>query len=430
MANQYQNFFGPYQQYHDFLTPVNSNLFSLFLLRSLSQNLFISFSLSTLSFAPMSDYLNISDFLSPVSIQQFAQDEDYKDGQLGSTLAIYDQEFPHLDEIQIVLLGCGERRGSGVIHPEDNAPDIIRRHLYSLFYWHTDIRVADIGNIKPGSLYTDSNAALKTVVHELMNDGKTVVIIGGSHDLTLAQYNAYADNKKAIEASCIDALIDLNIDSPFHHENFLMEMLTGEPNYIRHYNHIGFQSYFVHPRMLETMDKLRFDCFRVGSVKETIEEMEPVIRNSNLVSFDISAIAHAYAPANSISPNGFTGEEACTLMRYAGMSPNVNSIGIYGYNPGHDEDELTAKQISHMIWYILDGRSRGKREAKLDEKDSFNEYHMAFAEVDTTFLQSKKTGRWWMQLPDKRFIACSYKDYLLASSNEIPERWLRAQERS
>jgi len=299
-----------------------------------------------------------------------------------------------------------------------------------LFYWHTDISIADIGNIKTGSLYTDSYAALKTVVQELINDRKTVIILGGSHDLTLAQYNAYAENKKLIEASCIDALIDLNIDSPFHHENFLMEMLTSEPNYIRHYNHIGFQSYYVHPRMLETMDKLRFDCYRVGHVKESIDEMEPVIRNSHLLSFDISAIAHAYAPANSVSPNGFTGEESCALMRYAGMSPNVNSIGIYGYSPQHDKDELTAKQVSHMLWYILDGRSRGKREAQLDEKDSFTEYHMAFAEVDTTFLQSKKTGRWWMQLPDRRFIACSYKDYLLASSNEIPERWLRAQERS
>ena len=73
--------------------------------------------------------------------------------------------------------------------------------------------------------------------------------------------------------------------------------------------------------MLETMDKLRFDCYRVGSVKENIDEMEPVIRNSNLFSFDISAIAHAYAPANTVSPNGFNGEEACVLMRYAGMSP-------------------------------------------------------------------------------------------------------------
>ena len=385
----------------------------------------------------MSDYLNISDFLSPVNLGQVSQNENYKDGQLGSSIALYainvdslEQEFPDLDDVQVVLLGCGEQRGSGIIHVESNAPDIIRRHFYSMFYWHTDIRIADIGNIKTGSLYTDSYAALKTVVQELINDGKTVIILGGSHDLTLAQYNAYAEKKKAIEASCIDALIDLNIDSPFHHENFLMELLTGEPNYIRHYNHIGFQSYYVHPRMLETMDKLRFDCYRVGHVKESIDEMEPVIRNSNLLSFDISAIAHAYAPANSISPNGFTGEEACALMRYAGMSPNINTIGIYGYNPEHDKDDLTAKQISHMLWYILDGRSRGKREAKLDEKDSFTEYHMAFAEVDTTFLQSKKTGRWWMQLPDSKFIACSYKDYVAASSNEIPERWLRAQERS
>ena len=199
---------------------------------------------------------------------------------------------------------------------------------------------------------------------------------------------------------------------------------------IRHYNHIGFQSYYVHPRMLETMDKLHFDCFRVGSVKENIDEMEPVLRNSNMLSFDVTAIANAYAPANTVSPNGFTGEEACVLMRYAGMSPNISSIGIYGYNTEHDKDELTAKQIAQMIWYILDGRSRGRREAMLDEKDSFNEYHTIFAEVETVFLQSKKTGRWWMQLPDKKYIACSYKDYLLASSNEIPERWLRAQERS
>jgi formiminoglutamase len=377
----------------------------------------------------MPDYLNISDFLLPVNVHEVSNHEAYKDGQLGKNIAIYHEEFPDLDDAQIVLLGCGEQRGSGLIHGQSAAPNIIRRYFYSLYYWHQDIKIADVGNIKAGSLYTDSYAALKMVIQELINDGKTVIILGGSHDLTLSQYGAYADNKKTIEASCVDALIDLNLDSPFRHENFLMEMLTGEPNYIRHYNHIGFQSFYVHPRMLETMDKLRFDCYRVGSVKENIDEMEPVLRNSQLFSFDISAIAHAYAPANSISPNGFNGEEACVLMRYAGMSPNINSIGIYGYDVQHDRDELTAKQIAHMLWYILDGRSRGRKEAQLDEKDSFTEYHTAFAEVETTFLQSKKTGRWWMQLPDKTFIACSYKDYLLASSNEIPERWLRAQER-
>jgi arginase family enzyme len=329
----------------------------------------------------MSDHLNLSDFLLPVNLHEISDNEHYKDGQIGNTINIYAESFPDLDEADIVIVGCGEQRGSGLIHGQSKAPDTIRRNFYRLYFWHIDVRVADIGNIKPGALFTDSYAALKTVLQELLNENKTVIILGGSHDLTLPQYNAYADNAKVIEASCVDALIDLNLDSPFRHENFLMQMLTGDPNFIRHYNHIAFQSFYVHPRMLETMDKLRFDCYRVGSVKENIDEMEPVIRNSHLFSFDITAIAHAYAPANSISPNGLNGEEACVLMRYAGMSPNVNSIGIYGYDVQHDKDELTAKQIAHMLWYVLDGRSRGRREAVLDEKDSFNEYHTAFAAV-------------------------------------------------
>lgn len=377
----------------------------------------------------MSDYLHISDFLSPINLHQLSEDEGYKDRQMGSVIAVYDETFPELDEADFVLVGCGEQRGMGLLQQPSEAPDAIRKAFYNLYYWHQDIKIADVGNIKAGSSQADSLAALKTVLQALRSDGKTVIILGGSHDLTLAQYKAYFEDKKSIDATCVDALIDLNMDSVYRHENFLMEMLTGEPNYIRHYNHIGFQSYYVHPGMLETLDKLRFDCFRVGHVKEAIDEMEPVIRNSSLLSFDISAIANSYAPANRFSPNGLSGEEACVLMQYAGMSPHMQTIGIYNYQPAQDVHMQTARQISQMLWYILDGRSRGSKEAALDERESFNEYHLAFAEVDTTFLQSKKTSRWWMQLPDKSFIACSFKDYLMASSNEVPERWLRAQER-
>jgi formiminoglutamase len=377
----------------------------------------------------MSDTLHIADFLDPVNRFMISEDEGYKDGQIGRKIAVYEEELPDVTQADIILIGCNEIRGSWQLYMGQPAANAIRRQFYSLYQWHSDIRIADLGNIKIGAALQDTYAALKTVLSELTGIGKTVVVLGGSHDCTLAQYYTYSSRKKIIEATCVDALIDLSMESLNRSENFLMEMLTGEPNYIRHYNHIGFQSYYVHPHMLETMDKLRFDCFRVGAVKENIDEMEPVIRNSELFSFDITAIAHAFAPANQITPNGLTGEEACTLMRYAGLSHTVNTIGIYGYVPEKDKDDLTAKQISHMLWYLVDGYNRGRREAKLEEKDAFNEFHMAFAEVETVFLQSKKTGRWWMQLPDKKFIACSYKDYLLASSNEIPERWLRAQER-
>jgi len=111
------------------------------------------------------------------------------------------------------------------------------------------------------------------------------------------------------------------------------------------------------------------------------------------------------------------------------LSNKLNSFGIYGYLPQQDDKELTAKQISQMLWYFIDGKSRSKQEASIEDRDYFNEYHSSFTEVESVFLQSKRTGRWWMQLPNKKFIPCSYNDYLQASRNEIPERWLRAQER-
>ncbi|MFN5987363.1 MAG: arginase, partial [Chitinophagaceae bacterium] len=150
------------------------------------------------------------------------------------------------------------------------------------------------------------------------------------------------------------------------------------------------------PHMLETIDKLRFDCFRLGVVREDIEEMEPVIRDSHMMSFDISAIQNAQAPANIITPNGLNGEEACVLMQYAGMSWKTSSIGLYGYQAELDRNGLSAIQIAQMIWYIIDGVHRGKKEAPLTALDRFKEFQIAFSDIDTQFLQSKSTGRWWM----------------------------------
>ena len=377
----------------------------------------------------MPDIDTILDFLEPVNLYELSDDEGFKKTQLGNHIALNDEFLPEIDKADFVIVGFGESRGFQPSANLNDGPNAIRKEFYSLFHWHADVQVADIGNVKPGASMQDSYAALKAVVNELLHHKKRVVILGGSHDLTMAQYGAYASLDQIIEATCVDAKIDLDMDSIVPADNFLMEMLTGEPNFIRHYNHIGFQSYFVHPNMLETIDRLRFDCYRVGRVKEKMEEMEPVIRNSNLFSFDISAIQNSHAPANRITPNGFNGEEACMLMQYAGMSANVSSIGIYGYMPQQDVHNLTAKQISHMLWYLMDGISKAKREAPLEEREHFYEFKLAFAEIETTFLQSKKTGRWWMEIPDGKMVACSHVDYLAASNNDIPERWLRAAER-
>lgn len=372
---------------------------------------------------------DFKDFLLPVSLSMLNDDQGYTEGQLGKHVLLYDEEMPDVSGVDLVILGIQENRGTGRNIPVDNAADIIRKHLYQLHYWHSEITIADIGNVEKGNTINDSYAAIKTMIIELLLKEKTVILLGGSHDIMLAQYYAYRDMNKQVEATCIDAMIDLKGDSHLRCENFLMEMLTAEPSMVRHYNHLAFQSYFVHPRMLETLDKLRFDCYRVGMVTENIEAMEPLLRNTDMLGFDISAIKNSDAPANTNCPNGLSGVEACMLSRFAGMSNKLSSFGIYGYNASDDIEELTAKQISQLLWYFIDGRQKLKQEASLDELQHFNEYHTVFAEIETSFLQSKKTQRWWMKMPDKKYIACSYQDYVQASNNEIPERWLRVQER-
>jgi len=378
----------------------------------------------------MADFSHLQDFLQPVSRVYLNNDQEYDAYQIGGVIDIYEPDHhPDLEAANVIIVGVGEERGSQSGRTGTSGPDAIRREFYSLYNWHREVKVADIGNLLSGATLADAYAALNAVLAALLQAKKTVIILGGSHDLTYAQYKAYASQQWVVEATVADALIDLQEESPARSDSFLMDMLTEQPNYIRHYNHLGFQSYFVHPRMLETLDKLRFDCYRLGKVRENIEEAEPVLRNTDLFSLDINIIRHMDAPANHLSPNGFTGEEACSLARFAGMSHKLSTFGIYGYRPEKDKENLTARQISQMMWYFMDGQAVKQKESPLENRDAFWEFHIAFSDIDTVFLKSKKTARWWMQTPDKEYLPCSYADYLLASNNEIPERWLRHQER-
>lgn len=367
-------------------------------------------------------YLSLFEFLTDVDPMAISGDEGYERGQIGNMLL----QENDIETADLVIVGCDEWRGEGPGFTGASS-DLIRSQLYRLYHWHTEVTIADAGTVKTGNTLNDTYAALKTVVKELVESGKKVLVLGASHDCTLALYHAYADNQQIIEATVIDSLIDLDHYNPKISRRFLLEMLTGSPNFVRHFNLIGFQSYFTNPDVLETIDKLRFDCFRVGRVQEKMEDVEPAIRSSHLLSVDMNAVAHAFAPARAISPNGFTGQEMCKLMQYAGMSDVTRVTGIFNY--GQDTQNLTPLQVAQMIWYFIDGVQKQKHEVNLNDRSGFNEYHTLCASVDTLFLQSKNTNRWWMQMPDNQFIACSFSDYIAASQNDLPERWLRAQER-
>lgn len=373
---------------------------------------------------------DLTQFLAPVHFIDTKEKGTYQPMQWGATAQFATHDKFDWEDADIIILGCGEWRGEVIGASYSDGPDAIREELYKLYSWHPSVKVTDIGNIREGASVNDTRAALRTVLYELQQAGKTVILLGGSHDLTLQQYEAFKKSEVLIQASVADMLIDLDEAEETTSHSFLMDMLTEQPNFINHYNHIGFQSYYAHPKMLETLDKLRFDFYRLGKVRENFDDIEPVLRNSHMFSFDINAIRYSDAPVNlNGSPNGFTGDEACILTRYAGMGTKLSSFGIFGYDSAFDKHGMTAKLISQMIWYFIDGFLVRKSEAQLTDHDEFISFHVAFTENETVFLKSKRTNRWWMKLPNGAYSPCSYNDYLTASNDEIPERWLREQER-
>src|SRR6476661_7073793 len=97
----------------------------------------------------MSDYLNIADFLLPVDRNIISEDNGYKEGQIGRLIEVYEEGFPDVELADIVLIGCGEQRGQG-LRTEGTAADEVRAAFYQLYFWHTDVKLADVGNIRIG----------------------------------------------------------------------------------------------------------------------------------------------------------------------------------------------------------------------------------------------------------------------------------------
>ncbi len=257
-------------------------------------------------------YSQIQDLIEMPNPFELSEDEGYKPGQIGYGLT----QLNDLASADLVLLSCDEWRGRGSKATPRSA-DAVRKQLYSLYLWHTEIRIADAGNVRNGAQLADTYAALKMVIKELLKAGKRVLVFGGSHDLTMGIYQAFAELKILVEATAVDALIDLDSESHHAEHKFLLDMLTSEPNYVKQFNLIGFQSYFVNPTLLETIDKLRFDCFRVGKVQERIDDVEPAICSSHLLTFDIAAMAHAAATTTV----GFMAARAALGFGEAGNFP-------------------------------------------------------------------------------------------------------------
>ncbi len=393
--------------------------------------------------------MSLSVFFSPIVTQDFVVGETFYSSQFGKTMQAYETVFPDLEspetKPQMVIIGVEEERGSVNNAGTKKSPNAVRKHLYNLYQGDYAIKIADLGNIKAGETIRDTYIAIKMVVEELVKDGIVPILIGGGQDLTYAQYMAYEGLEQRVEVAVIDARFDLDQDNAentlLDSNTYLNHIILHQPDYLFNLSNLAFQTYLVSKESINMYDKLFFSTMRIGMMSGKLDQAEPLIRAADMVSFDIGAIRASEAPGNAnANPNGLYGDEACQLARYAGMSDKCSSIGFYELNPTFDPMGHTASLVAQMIWCFIDGYYNRKNDAPLIPKSAYVIYRTTLENEDyeLVFVKSKKSDRWWMQVPyfgsksvNERYywVPCRYEDYQQAVGGDMPDLWWKTHQK-
>ncbi|MBT6747081.1 MAG: formimidoylglutamase [Flavobacteriales bacterium] len=351
--------------------------------------------------------------------------------------------FPDLEDIDVAIIGVKEERGAIDNEGCSEGADEVRRFLYKLNIGGFFPRVVDLGNIKAGETINDTYFALTNSIEALIKRKILPIIIGGSQDLTFANYAAYQKMEQTVNLVSIDNQLDLgSSESGIDDTTYLSKIILHQPNFLFNFSNLGYQTYFVNQESIELMSKLFFDASRLGQISGNVHESEPIIRNADMLSFDVSAIRMADAPGcKQTSPNGFNSQEACQMARYAGISDKLSSIGFYNYNPTFDNRGQTAHLLAQMIWCVIEGYYQRKDDFPVRNSDEYLKYRVMLEDnkYELLFYKSKKSDRWWMDIPyppNKRIqferhhlVPCSYSHYEKALADEMPDSWWKTYQK-
>ena len=378
-------------------------------------------------------------FLSPVSDLVLAHNELLSPQALGRKLKIHSSQngIPDLEDVDIAIIGVLENRNDVNYIGEEFQLNEIRKSFYGLFPGSWNTTIADLGDINKGESVEDTYFALRTAISFMVSKDIIPIILGGTQDLTYANYRAYDNLVPMVNIVNIDCQFNLGDSTkPIKNTSFIGKIILDQPYNLFNYATIGYQTYFNAQEEIDLMDSLYFESYRLGQVSKDITIVEPVLRDANIVTIDLSSVKGAEVSLNQkFSPNGLDGKEICAIARYAGISNKVTSFGIYEYKPSKD-DEITSMLISQILWYFIEGVNYRVKDDDFSDDRNYQKFITLVESEELVFYKSNKTGRWWIEIPFlseinnklKRhtLLPCMHQDYLDACSNKVPERWYKA----
>lgn len=376
----------------------------------------------------------MQEFLQPISDDFGLFLQELSPVRLGKQIKLHTQgNFPDLQDVKLAIITVNEFRGGDW---DEIGLDFnhFRKNLYQLYPGNWTSVIADLGTLQPGNELEDTYFALKQICEELYKKNIVPVVVGGSQDLTYAMYRAYDRLEQMVNLVAIDSKIDMVQEISNPSENYLTKIILEEPVNLQNLSNLGYQTYFNSQEEIDLIEKMYFEAYRVGEISNDLALAEPVLRDADLVSMDISAIKSAdLGYYSQFNPNGFDGREICAISRYAGLSDKVSAFGFFNIDNKSERSLL----LSQIIWYFFEGYNYRINEYPYISKESYFKYIVPMEEQDLVFYKSDVSERWWIEIEyevskdtvRKSLFPCSYQDYERSLQHQIPERWWKAMKK-
>ena len=378
------------------------------------------------------------DLLTPVPEACVAQLSRKPKQVLGSQILIHTQEegFPELKGLAAAIVTVTEKRNAYFSVATYDSTHF-REQLYQLFPGNWHLKIADLGNLPDGETVEDTYFALKEICFELRQYNIIPIVIGGSHDLIFPLYESFEKNKQLVNMVSIDSQFDFSKeDELISGRSYMSQVLTKEPHYLNNFTNIGFQSYYCAEEEKDLMEKLYFDAMRLGMVLDDVTDVEPVLRDADIVGIDMKCLSwHAIGDIVNGNPNGIDARTICALARYAGISDRVSLLGLFEL----PDTPVFDKLLPQIVWYFIEGMNCRFNEYPLRIGDGFLKFNVPMSNMTLTFFKSNNSGRWWMELADEdtlnnklkssTLLPCTAQDYEDACKDRMPQRWYNAIKR-
>ena len=368
----------------------------------------------------------INGYLCPLSEDLIEFKSNLSRGTLGSNITLYNSEKTDYSSIDIAIVGLNEYRNSDEISDESLNLENFRREFYSLFYGNWSANILDLGDVISGKSYSDTYYAVNSIHQDLINQNIVVIFIGGGQDFTFPLYQSLSKKLNKVNISSVDNKFDFGkIKKQFSSSSYMSEIIMDKKNSLNHFCNLGYQTFLNSQEEIDLLNKFNFESHRLGEITEDIKIVEPVLRETNLLTVDFKSIKSSELNFVHNYSNGFESSQFCSVLRYAGMSNSINSVGLFELL----DSSISSALLSQSIWYFIEGFCLRIKEDPNSSNFKGYTYNVFCEGTNLKFYNSELSQKWWVEFINEietknisLLLPCNKRDYLMACDGTFSDR--------